>query len=83
MTRYNIALVFAAVWGMCSAGVTHAEQLAATSRSNIKNDLNYLMYTPDDYASSPTKRTHSSCGFTAAIRVGLISRKLDRAEFRS
>ncbi|MBD9638741.1 dienelactone hydrolase family protein [Ensifer sp. ENS07] len=52
MTRYNIALVFAAVWGMCSAGVTHAEQLAATSSSNIKNDLNYLMYTPDDYASS-------------------------------
>jgi predicted peptidase len=52
MTRNIMALVFASVCGMCSLGVTHAEQLAARSNASIKNDLNYLMYTPDDYASS-------------------------------
>ncbi|KQW41308.1 phospholipase [Ensifer sp. Root1252] len=52
MTRNIMALVFAAVCGMCGLGVTHAEQLAARSSASIKNDLNYLMYTPDDYASS-------------------------------
>ncbi|CAN7638663.1 prolyl oligopeptidase family serine peptidase [Rhizobium sp. LjRoot98] len=49
-----MALVFAAVCGLCSAGVTHAEQVAVRSTTSIKNDLSYLMYTPDDYASSDT-----------------------------
>jgi predicted peptidase len=52
MTRSIIALIFAAVVGMCNAGVTHAEQLAERSSTSIKNDLNYLMYTPEGYASS-------------------------------
>ncbi|WEZ86094.1 prolyl oligopeptidase family serine peptidase (plasmid) [Rhizobium sp. 32-5/1] len=47
-----MALVFAAVWGLGSVGVTHAEQLAARSATSIKSDLNYLIYTPDNYASS-------------------------------
>ena len=48
MTRNIMALAFTAVIGMCSAGVAHAEQLAARSSTTIKNDLNYLIYTPDD-----------------------------------
>ena len=52
MTRNIMALVFAAVCGLCSAEATHSEQLAAKTGAAIKNDLNYLMYTPDDYASS-------------------------------
>ncbi|KQY12488.1 phospholipase [Rhizobium sp. Root73] len=52
MTRNIMVLVFAAVCGLYSAGLTHAEQLAVRSSTSIKNDLSYLMYTPDDYASS-------------------------------
>ena len=46
MTRNIMALVFAAVCGICSAGVTQAEQLAAKSSTSTTTDLNYLMYTP-------------------------------------
>ncbi|CAH0342997.1 prolyl oligopeptidase family serine peptidase [Rhizobium sp. CECT 9324] len=52
MTRGIVALVFAAVVGMCNAGVTHAEQSAERSSTSIENDLNYLMYTPEGYSSS-------------------------------
>lgn len=52
MIRNIMALVFAAVCGLCNAGVTHAEQLAARSSSSLKNDLKYLIYMPDDYAYS-------------------------------
>jgi len=52
MTRNIMALAFAAISGMCSAAVTHAEQLAVRSTTSIKSDLNYLMYTPDDYGAS-------------------------------
>ncbi|MFK0276149.1 prolyl oligopeptidase family serine peptidase [Ensifer sp. NPDC090286] len=47
-----MGLVFTAIIGTCSATVTHAEQLAARSSTSINSDLNYLLYTPDDYASS-------------------------------
>lgn len=52
MTRNIMAAVFAIACGMCSAGAMQAEQLAAKSSTSIKSDLNYLIYTPDDYASS-------------------------------
>ena len=52
MTRNILALAITAAIGMCSPGVAHAEQLAATSGVTTKIDLNYLMYTPDEYASS-------------------------------
>lgn len=52
---WNIkALALAAIIGMCSAGMAPAEQLAAKSNASMKNDLNYLLYTPDGYASSGT-----------------------------
>ncbi len=52
MTRDIMALVVAVVCGLGSAAPTHGEQIAARSGATIANDLNYLMYTPDDYASS-------------------------------
>ena len=52
MRRNIMGLVFTAIIGTCSATVTHAEQLAARSSTSINSDLNYLLYTPDDYASS-------------------------------
>ncbi len=55
MTRNFVALVFTAIIATCSAVVAHAEQVAARSSTSIKSDLNYLLYTPDDYASSNGK----------------------------
>ena len=52
MTQNIMALALTAVIGLFGAGLAHAEQLAAKSSASIKSDLNYLMYTPDDYASS-------------------------------
>lgn len=52
MTRNILALVITAAIGMFSPGLAQAEQLAATSDVTTKNDLNYLLYTPDDYATS-------------------------------
>jgi predicted peptidase len=52
MTRNIMALVFTVVIGMCSAGVTHADQMAAKSSASTASNLNYLIYTPEDYASS-------------------------------
>lgn len=52
MTRNIVALVFTAVFGMCSVTVTHGEQLAMRSSASMQSDLNYLMYMPDDYKSS-------------------------------
>lgn len=52
MRRNIMAVAFAAVVGMCGAGLAQAEQIKARSNASLETDLNYLMYTPDDYASS-------------------------------
>lgn len=51
MNRNIIALAFAIGIAMVS-GVSRAEQVEARSDASIKADLNYLMYTPEDYAAS-------------------------------
>ena len=52
MRRNIMAVAFAAVVGMSGAGLAQAEQIKARSNASLETDLNYLMYTPDDYASS-------------------------------
>jgi predicted peptidase len=52
MMRSIVALAFAALCAIGSAGVAHAGQSAERSTSSINNDLDYLMYTPDSYAAS-------------------------------
>jgi predicted peptidase len=52
MNRNIIALAFAVTIAMVSGGVSRAEQVEARSDASIKTDLNYLMYTPEDYAAS-------------------------------
>ena len=52
MTRNIVAWAFTALFGVCSVTVTHADQLGIRSSSSVQSDLQYLMYTPDDYKSS-------------------------------
>lgn len=52
MMRKLLRLILIAGLGLCASSVVRAEQVALTSSASLKNDLKYLIYTPDGYASS-------------------------------
>lgn len=52
MLRTIMALAVTAALGVIGPGMAQAEQVAATSAASIDANLNYLMYTPDNYDSS-------------------------------
>ncbi|WP_105430827.1 MULTISPECIES: alpha/beta fold hydrolase [Neorhizobium] len=51
MTRRILSTALVVALGMCT-GAAHADQIAMTSTATVKNDLKYLMYTPNGYESS-------------------------------
>lgn len=52
MTRRILSAALVVTLGMCTFGAAHADQRAMTSTTTVKNDLKYLMYTPDGYGTS-------------------------------
>lgn len=52
MLRKILPLAAIAVLGLFSPGAANAGQAAFTSTVSVKNDLNYLLYTPDGYDTS-------------------------------
>ncbi|OHV76882.1 alpha/beta fold hydrolase [Rhizobium sp. LCM 4573] len=52
MLRKILPLVAIAALGLFIPGAANAGQVALTSSASVKNDLNYLLYTPDGYETS-------------------------------
>lgn len=52
MKQRILSAVLGAALGMYTLGAAHADQVAMTSTATVKNDLNYLIYTPDGYETS-------------------------------
>ncbi|TWA34203.1 hypothetical protein FB007_10749 [Sinorhizobium medicae] len=52
MLRRILPLAAIAVFGLFNPGAASAEQVALTSTVSVKNDLKYLLYTPDGYDTS-------------------------------
>ncbi|MBD9387909.1 prolyl oligopeptidase family serine peptidase [Agrobacterium sp. AGB01] len=52
MKQKLLAAVLGAALATCALGIAHAEQVAMTSSAPVKNDLNYLIYTPQGYETS-------------------------------
>ncbi|TDK31247.1 alpha/beta fold hydrolase [Rhizobium deserti] len=52
MTGRIVFAALGAALSLCVFSGAHAAQAAATSTTTIKNDLNYLMYTPEGYETS-------------------------------
>ncbi|MCQ1574948.1 alpha/beta fold hydrolase [Neorhizobium galegae] len=52
MTRRILSAALVAALEMCTPGAAHADQIAMTSAATVKNDLKYLMYTPNGYETS-------------------------------
>jgi len=52
MIRRILPAALVAALGMCTLGAAHADQLAMTATATVKNDLKYLMYTPNGYETS-------------------------------
>jgi predicted peptidase len=52
MTRRILSTALVAALGLCAPGAAHADQMAMTSTATVKNDLKYLMYTPNGYETS-------------------------------
>ncbi|WP_105402511.1 MULTISPECIES: alpha/beta fold hydrolase [Neorhizobium] len=52
MTRRILSTALVAALAICTLGAAHADQIAMTSTATVKNDLKYLMYTPNGYETS-------------------------------
>lgn len=52
MLRKILPLAAVAALGLFNPGAAHAEQVALISTVSVKNDLKYLLYTPDGYEAS-------------------------------
>lgn len=52
MKKGLLSAVFGAALAASAFGAAMADQVAMTSTATVKNDLNYLIYTPDAYATS-------------------------------
>lgn len=52
MKKGLLSAVFGAALAASAFGAAMADQVAMTSTATVKNDLNYLIYTPDTYATS-------------------------------
>ncbi|AYM84619.1 exported hypothetical protein [Agrobacterium tumefaciens str. Kerr 14] len=78
----HLKLCLIAVAAIAASTFAQAEQKAMKSDVTIASDINYLLYTPKDYASSDRPILLSS-GCMAAIRAAATSKSCAAAACRN